>query len=49
MSGASHRVPSPWFDVDSPFGGHKQSGLGREVGREGLEDLMEIKTVSFPV
>ncbi|WP_261555722.1 aldehyde dehydrogenase family protein [Frankia tisae] len=39
---------APWFDVDSPFGGYKQSGLGREFGREGLEDFMEIKTVSFP-
>ena len=39
---------APWFDVDSPFGGYKQSGLGREFGREGLEDFMEIKTMSFP-
>jgi aldehyde dehydrogenase (NAD+) len=37
-----------WFAVDSPFGGYKQSGLGREFGREGLEDFMEIKTMSFP-
>jgi len=40
---------APWFDVDSPFGGYKQSGLGREFGREGLEDFMEIKTLSYPV
>ena len=32
-----------------PFGGYKQSGLGREWGREGLEDFLETKTVSFPV
>ncbi|MCU1616276.1 MAG: aldehyde dehydrogenase family protein [Frankiales bacterium] len=38
-----------WFDVESPFGGYKQSGLGREWGREGLEDFLETKTVSFPV
>jgi len=37
-----------WFDVDSPFGGYKQSGLGREFGDEGLEDFMEIKTVALP-
>jgi aldehyde dehydrogenase (NAD+) len=39
---------APWFDVDSPFGGYKQSGLGREMGAEGLEDFLEIKTVSRP-
>jgi aldehyde dehydrogenase (NAD+) len=38
-----------WFDVESPFGGYKQSGLGREWGPEGLEDFLETKTVSFPV
>ncbi|WP_409329959.1 aldehyde dehydrogenase family protein [Trujillonella humicola] len=37
-----------WFDVESPFGGYKQSGLGREWGPEGLEDFLETKTVSFP-
>jgi len=37
-----------WFDVDSPFGGYKQSGLGREWGDEGLEDFLEIKTVARP-
>jgi aldehyde dehydrogenase (NAD+) len=38
-----------WFDPESPFGGYKQSGLGREWGIEGLEDFLETKTVSFPV
>ncbi|RAY16905.1 aldehyde dehydrogenase [Actinomadura craniellae] len=37
-----------WFDVESPFGGYKQSGLGREWGTEGLEDFLEVKTISFP-
>jgi acyl-CoA reductase-like NAD-dependent aldehyde dehydrogenase len=37
-----------WFDVDSPFGGYKQSGLGREWGHEGLEDFLEVKTIAFP-
>jgi aldehyde dehydrogenase (NAD+) len=37
-----------WFDPESPFGGYKQSGLGREWGVEGLEDFLEVKTVSFP-
>ncbi len=30
----------------SPFGGYKQSGLGREGGRYGLEEFLEIKVVS---
>ncbi|WP_232835938.1 aldehyde dehydrogenase family protein [Actinocorallia populi] len=37
-----------WFDVESPFGGYKQSGLGREWGTEGLEDFLEVKTIAFP-
>lgn len=27
------------------FGGYKQSGLGREWGRRGLEDFTEIKNL----
>ena len=30
-----------------PFGGMKESGLGRELGHEGLEAYMETKYVSF--
>jgi aldehyde dehydrogenase (NAD+) len=32
--------------TDSPFGGYKMSGLGREGGPFGLEDFLEIKVVS---
>ncbi len=32
-----------------PFGGFKQSGLGREGGREGIEAYTEIKTVSIGI
>ena len=31
----------------APFGGIKQSGLGREGSRYGLEDFMEIKYLCF--
>ncbi|MDQ1516086.1 MAG: aldehyde dehydrogenase, partial [Actinomycetota bacterium] len=30
-----------------PFGGYKQSGLGRERGPEGLDSFLELKSVSF--
>ena len=30
----------------SPFGGYKQSGLGREGGAFGIEDFLEVKSVS---
>lgn len=32
-------------DPAAPFGGYKQSGNGRENGRYGLADFMEVKTV----
>jgi acyl-CoA reductase-like NAD-dependent aldehyde dehydrogenase len=36
-----------WGEVDpgAPFGGYKASGIGREHGREGLENYLETKTV----
>jgi aldehyde dehydrogenase (NAD+) len=33
------------FDAATPFGGFKSSGLGRELGREGLNAYLEPKTV----
>jgi len=33
---------------DAPFGGYKQSGLGRENGAEGFEEYLETKTVAIP-
>jgi acyl-CoA reductase-like NAD-dependent aldehyde dehydrogenase len=33
------------FHPASPFGGHKESGFGRELGREGLEQFLETKSV----
>jgi len=33
------------FDASLPFGGYKQSGWGREMGHEVLEQYTEVKTV----
>ena len=30
------------FDPASPFGGYKESGFGREGGRQGLQDYLQI-------
>jgi aldehyde dehydrogenase (NAD+) len=37
-----------WFGPDSPFGGYKQSGLGREHGVEGFEEYLQSKTLGLP-
>jgi aldehyde dehydrogenase (NAD+) len=34
------------FDAGAPFGGFKQSGIGRELGEYGLQQYTEVKTVT---
>ncbi len=34
---------------DAPFGGYKQSGVGREMGPEGFEEYLETKTIAIGV
>lgn len=36
------------FNPIAPFGGYKQSGNGRELGRFGLEEFCEIKSIQRP-
>jgi betaine-aldehyde dehydrogenase len=40
-----------WMDgfAELPFGGVKQSGQGRELGRFGIEDYLELKTVQMRI
>ncbi|GLX00855.1 aldehyde dehydrogenase family protein [Microtetraspora sp. NBRC 16547] len=35
------------FNPLAPFGGYKQSGLGRELGELGLEEYLETKAIQF--
>jgi aldehyde dehydrogenase (NAD+) len=37
-----------WYGADSPFGGFKMSGIGRQNGREGFEQHLESKAVAWP-
>ena len=37
------------FNPLAPFGGYKQSGHGRESGRYGLEEFLEIKSLQLLV
>jgi aldehyde dehydrogenase (NAD+) len=37
-----------WYSPDVPFGGYKQSGIGREMGVMGFEEYLETKVVAEP-
>lgn len=35
-----------WYCADAPFGGYKQSGIGREMGLLGFEEYLEAKLIA---
>ena len=35
------------FNPLAPFGGYKQSGNGRELGKFGLEEFLEVKSLQL--
>ncbi len=38
-----------WFGADTPFGGYKESGIGREHGLEGFREYLQTKAIAYPV
>jgi aldehyde dehydrogenase (NAD+) len=52
--GVARRMRTGMVDVngaelnpEAPFGGYKQSGLGRELGRWGLDEYFELKSIQL--
>jgi aldehyde dehydrogenase (NAD+) len=37
-----------YYAADMPFGGYKDSGVGRQNGREGFEQYLETKAIAWP-
>ncbi|CCV11228.1 aldehyde dehydrogenase family protein [Mesorhizobium sp. STM 4661] len=45
MRAGTVHINYPAFDRAAPFGGYKQSGNGRENGKWGLEEFLEVKAL----
>jgi aldehyde dehydrogenase (NAD+) len=44
-TGALNINSANYFNADAPFGGYKQSGIGREMGVEGFEEYLQVKVI----
>jgi acyl-CoA reductase-like NAD-dependent aldehyde dehydrogenase len=40
-------INGSFFNPMAPFGGYKQSGIGRELGAHGLLEFYELKSLQF--
>jgi aldehyde dehydrogenase (NAD+) len=38
-----------FYGADSPFGGYKMSGIGRQNGLEGFEQHLQTKVIGYPL
>jgi aldehyde dehydrogenase (NAD+) len=38
-----------YYGHDVPFGGYKQSGFGREMGKMGFEEYLQVKALAEPL
>ena len=48
MRTGTYTVNGLTLEFRAPFGGFKQSGLGREMGPEGFAPYLEYQTISLP-
>jgi aldehyde dehydrogenase (NAD+) len=46
VEAGTYGVNQYMMDFVAPFGGYKASGLGREFGREGLDQYLELKSIA---
>ncbi len=37
-----------WYGADMPYGGYKDSGIGRQNGTEGFDQYLETKIIAWP-
>ena len=45
MQAGNVHVNGAPYNISMPFGGYKQSGIGREGGIEGFEEYLETKSI----
>jgi len=47
IDAGSISINGAFLDFDSPFGGYKKSGIGREAGIYGIEEFTELKALTL--